>query len=250
MSTPISSLEPTSISWKVPRGHLTHAVGEPLDGADHGFGQEEGEEHRDGQTEHQRLQNEGEQLVAELLGGLAVVIEIDDVTRAASLNGDRHIHIRGAGIAGIALLALEGGGEIGGDIQLAAGVIRGGEAGGGLPIQNIVVAGAAVYAQRTHIAAEDGLDLFGGIGLSLLRGGHVTDKLFIGENGGHVGVEFVQIKHGDGVHQERAYHRHQRHDEQHHDEHQLHMERAKHTPSPPVPLCNIICYFSSGWELK
>ena len=125
------------------------------------------------------------------------------------------------------------------------------EAAGGA-VQHVKVAVAPVHAQHTFVGGQNGAD-HGRAVLLIFGGGlEVADKIHVvlAEGVADLLIEFVNVVAGHGVHEERAHHHHQRHDEQHHDEHQLHMERAKHTPSPPVPLCNIICYFSSGWELK
>src|SRR5699024_7036841 len=129
--------------------------GQPLDGGDHGLGQEEGQQHGDHQSKGQRLQDQLEELGVQVLDRGAVIQDIDDVPVLPPLDGHRHIHIVGGHILHVPLPVLDGGGDVGGNAQVGALLLVGGrQALAGGAVQNEVVAVAVVDAQGADIALE------------------------------------------------------------------------------------------------
>ena len=219
------------LAGEIPPGHPLDAAGEPLEGVDHGFGQQEGQQRRDHQAQHQRLHDEGEHLGVELAGGLPVVQDIDDIGLPPSGDGDGGVHVVGGDAAVQPRFPQQGLGDVGGDFNPS---LRGGDgpvqAAAGGPVQHIIVAVAAVHPQHARVGGQH-LAHHGRAVLVLFCDGlEVPDEVHVGlaEGVGDLLVELVDIVAGDRVHEERAHHYHQRHDQQHHDEHQLDMQAAAH----------------------
>ena len=93
------------LSGEVSVGHPHGALGEALDGDDHGLGQQEGQQDGDDQTKDQGLQNQHKHLADEAVHRGLVVQDIDDIVAAAPLDGDGHIHVIGGRVALVSHLA-------------------------------------------------------------------------------------------------------------------------------------------------
>ena len=216
---------------EVPLGHLLNAVGEPLEGIHHSFGQQEGEQDGDDEAQGQRLHDEGEHFGVEAAGGLPAVQDIDDIGMPAPGDGDGGVHIIGGDAAVEAGRPQQGGGDIGGDGDASLRWDGGAaQAAPGGPVQHEKVAVAPVYPQDAGVSGQH--LAHHGRAVLLARGGglEVSDEVGVvrAESVGDLLVKVVDIVAGDRIHQKRAHHHHQRYDEQHHDKHQFNVQVAAH----------------------
>ena len=114
---------------EVALGHPHGPLGEALDGGDHGFGQQKGQQDGDHQTKAQRLHNQHENLVHQIGQHGGVVQNVDDIGGVPPLEGQGHIHVPGGDAAFVAVLPPEGGGEVGGENQILPAVVGAAAAG-------------------------------------------------------------------------------------------------------------------------
>ena len=220
------------LAVKVSGGHPLRADGQLFNGADHGFGQQEAQQHGDQQADDQGLHDDLEQLVVQLGNGVLVVQNVNDERVVATEDGDGHIHVACGNVAlishGGAVLpghGVPGGQQVGG---LLSGQSRAFGAacqiGSGGAVQHIVVSGAVVDAQHTGIDLQNFLNPFRPV---RLRGGRAEIcykfQTVGAESAAHLLVEAVNIEAGDAGGQKCAYHSHQGCDEKQEDQRQLHV---------------------------
>ncbi|MPM30274.1 hypothetical protein SDC9_76822 [bioreactor metagenome] len=140
--------------------HPFGAVGQPLNGGNHGFGEQEGQQHGNDKSENQRLNNQHKKLIIKVLDCLAVVADINNVGRIPPGDRDGDIHIVRGHVALRAHLTLtERGQKVGGHLQSIRHLIVGPrEIGPGVAVQNGIIAVPAVHAQRTQVGGENRLE--------------------------------------------------------------------------------------------
>ena len=220
------------LAVKITGGHPLCADGQLFNGAHHGLGEQEAQQHGDQQADDEGLHDDLEKLVIQIGYRVLVIQNVDDEGVVTAEDGDGHIHVVGGDIAFIAY---------GGDVLPCDRVPGGQKVGGLLPgqvgglgtagqkaacgaVQHIVVPGAVVDAQHTGIDLHDLLNTLGAIRLG---GGaaKVCHKFpaVRAEGTAHLLIKAVDIETGDAGGQERAYHRHQGCDQQQEDQRQLHM---------------------------
>ena len=148
----------------------------------------------------------------------------------APADGDGHIHVVGGDIAGLSHLAIACSQEIGGVAQIiAAPGVGAGQAFSAFGVENIIIAGARINAERTGADFDHGLQARGAV----VSGGFHAQRLdkarvaFV-EHCLHLRIKSVSIEAGDIGHQKRADHGHQRSDQQQHNQHQLQMQASQH----------------------
>ena len=220
--------EHLDLSGEVPLRHPHSALGQLLDGRDHGLGQQDGQQDGDHQPEDQRLDDQQEHLTSQVVGGGLVVQDINHIVRPAPGDGDGHIHIVQGRIALVPGLP----GAQGVDQVLA--VLHpqvlpvGRDQAGAAAVQDIQLAVPAVHAQLAGVGVQHQGHLVRPVLLLLRRGGQVVVEQRVLEHVRHLAVEVLQIERRHRVDQERPHHHHQRQDQQHHDHHQLHPQTAQH----------------------
>ena len=223
------------LSGEVSVGHTHGALGEALDGDDHGLGQQEGQQDGDDQTKDQGLQNQHKHLADEAVHRGLVVQNIDHIGGAAPVQGDGHVHIVGGhiGTAGV-LPSGQCVGEIGRIIGqvLTRIVVVAGQVLPGLPVQDKQGAAVTVQAQLAGVGLQDVKDGLGSVFLPLGGRGQIPGQGLPGEHIGHLGIEVLRVVIGNRIDQKCTYHRHQGDNQQRHDEHELHVQASKHGDTP------------------
>ena len=121
------------------------------------------------------------------------------------------IHVVGGDVTGVAHFAAARRHEIGGLGQGGAALlVRAGEEGAGVTVEDVVVAGVGVDTQRAGVGLQHGLDLVKAVLVSSLGAKRLKEgRVFLAEGAVHLLVELVDIKTGDTGHEESAHHRHQ-----------------------------------------
>ena len=185
-------------SGEVPLGHPHGPLGQPLDGGDHGLGQQEGQQNGDDQAESQGLHDEQEHLVGEAVGGGLVVQDVYDVGVLPPLEGDGHVHIVHRQIAHVPHLpGAQGVAQVRGVLQIFRLPV-GADQTHAVAVQDVQLAVAAVHAQLAGVGLEHvGHHLRPALLLFLPLGGQVVEQAPVLKHLGHLGVEVLQIKGGD-----------------------------------------------------
>ena len=220
------------LAVKITGGHPLCADGQLFNGAHHGLGEQEAQQHGNQQADDEGLHDDLEKLVIQIGYRVLVIQNVDDEGVVTAEDGDGHIHVVGGDIAFIAYGGgvlpcnrVPGGQKVGGLLPgQVGGLGAAGQKAACGAVQHIVVPGAVVDAQHTGIDLHDLLNTLGAVRLS---GGaaEIRHKLpaVRAEGTAHLLIKAVDIETGDAGGQERAYHRHQGCDQQQEDQRQLHM---------------------------
>ena len=222
---------------EVSGGHFLRPGGELFNGAHHGFGEGEAQEHGNQKADDQGLHDDLEKLAVEAGDGVPVVQDIDDKGVVPPEDGDGGVHVVGGDVADVPdarlVPAQDGvsGGEEVGALLPGHGALGGGavEIGPRLPVQDEVVPGAVVDAKLSggklhHVVDPVGAVVLGGLApeggdeLPLVRAEDAVDLL----------VEGVGEEVGDVDGQEGPHHRHEGGNEQQEYQRQLHVQAAEH----------------------
>ena len=140
---------------EVPGGYPLRALGQTLDGNNHGLAQQEAQQHGNQQAHQQSLQYNHKQLSVQVRDRVPVVVYINDVCAAAAGNRDGKVHIAGGNIALVPHRAAAGGDAVAdrqqvlGDREAGKGVLAvgTGQIRPGPPVQHIVIADIGVQPQ-------------------------------------------------------------------------------------------------------
>ena len=220
---------------KIPLGHPHGPLGEALNGGDHGFGQQEGQQNGDHQAEDQRLDDEHQHLVGEVVGGGLVVQNVDHIARPAPVDGDGHVHVIQGQIAVVPHLAgLQAGGQGEGEIFRVLQLGRlpvGGDQGHPVAVQNVQLPVAVVHPQLAGEGVHHLEQLLRPVLLLVGGGGQVVVEQGVLKDVGHLAVEVLQIEGGHRVDEEGPHHHHQGQNQQNHNHDQLHVQAAQHGDS-------------------
>ena len=234
---------------EVALGHLLDAVGEPLEGIHHGFGQKEGEQDGDDKAQGQRLHDEGEHLGVEAADGLPAVQDIDNIGVPPPGDGNGGIHVVGGDTAVKALFPQQGGGDVGGDGDAALRRVGGtAQTAPGYAVQHKEIAVSPVYPQNARVGGQHLFQHGCGVLVVLGDGLKIPHEVcvILAKGVGELLIKVVDIVAGDGIHQKRADHHHERHDEQHHDEHQLDVKIAAHGGRLLSPVVTLRLFATRG----
>ena len=205
---------------EVPGGYPLRALGQTLDGNNHGLAQQEAQQHGNQQAHQQSLQYNHKQLSVQVRDRVPVVVYINDVCAAAAGNRDGKVHIAGGNIALVSHRAAAGGDAVAdrqqvlGDREAGKGVLAvgTGQIRPGPPVQNIVIADIGVQPQITRLGLDHLLQLRH---VFLLR--PAAQRRHKGDVGGvgvteyalHLLIKLINIKRGDAGHHKRAHNGHQ-----------------------------------------
>ena len=202
---------------EISRRHLPGACGQGADGRDQNLGQQKGQNHADGQAQHQRPQNNPEQLAGQVVDRGFVVQDVDDVAAAAALDGHGQIHgIRGDGAAH-AHLAVHSRQQVGGHGH--GGRLVGAVQNLSVAVQHIDVPLGQVDAQ-IRLGHEQLLELLRRAGRHCGHLLQLNDEV-LGEGLGHLVIELVDVVAADAVDEEGTHHRHQGENQQNHNHNHL-----------------------------
>ena len=195
----------------IPRGHLDppgeiplrhpHGpFGQPLDGDDHGLGQQEGEQNRDEQAKNQRFQDQHKDLVDQVVHRGLIVQDVNDILDIPPAEGQRHIHVVRGDIGLVPLLLLhQGPGQVWGVVLQppALRLVGPGQIGAGLPVQDVQGSAPAVQAQLAGIGLHDLQHGFRPVllpGVLRLEGPAQSRVLALVKHLAHLGVKLLQIE--------------------------------------------------------
>ena len=162
------------LAVKITGGHPFCADGQLFNGAHHGLGEQEAQQHGDEKADDKRLHDDLEKLVIQIGYRVLVIQNVDDEGVVTAEDGDGHIHVVGRDIAFIAYgRGVLSGNRVPGGQKISrllpgqvGGLSTAGQKAACGAVQHIVVPGAVVDAQHTGIDLHDLLNTLSAVWLS------------------------------------------------------------------------------------